>query len=569
MEGPLHPGARAARRVRQGGDPVARRRRLRHKLLLGLALVVGSVGLLLGGTLYGIHAYLNTVKTTERKLTELQQVNILIKTLQEADRAEAGDVGAELKQFRDKVDLTRAFLTSYRQYHAETVAGGLDPDGGEMEVGLNKKLDEGLRDLDAALGRYSAPRADSASTQTTSPRNDPEVRRAYDKSRDATEHLRLALIADVETSIRWSNQSIRQSLWVIGCAFGWLVLVLLTLTYYFREWMFKPIRELQAGVQRVHSGAFDQPIVLDSGDELEELANEFNAMTARLSAIYVDLARQVNERSRQLVRSERMVSVGFLAAGVAHEINNPLASILFCSEALERRLQEVVTQAIARPPGASADDAEVLARYLKMIQQEALRCKDITQKLLDFSRTGERKREPTDLAGLIRGVLEVARHLPNCRGKHVAFSPEAYIVAPVNAQDLKSVILNLVVNALDSTDDGGSLTITLAAAGGFAEMAFADTGCGMAAEVLQNIFEPFFTRSRTGKGTGLGLFISHQIIDQHGGTIEAASPGPGHGSTFTVRVPLQERGLDAGERNQAGPGEPAVVPFPGARAAAA
>ncbi|MBY0513594.1 MAG: HAMP domain-containing histidine kinase, partial [Gemmataceae bacterium] len=481
---------------------MARRRRLRHKLLLGLALVVGSVGLLLGGTLYGIHAYLTTVHTTNRKLVELQQVNILIKTLQESDRNEAGDVGSELKQFREKVDLTRAFLTSYRKYHAETVAEGLDPDGGEMEVGLTRKLDEGLRELDTALGRYTAPRIETTGSAPT-PRNDPEVRRAYDKSRDAAEHLRLALIADVETSIRWSNQSIRQSLWVIGVATAWLVLVLLTLLYYFRQWMFNPIRELQAGVQRVHSGAFDQPIRLDSGDELQELADEFNAMTARLSAIYLDLARQVNERSRQLVRSERMVSVGFLAAGVAHEINNPLASILFCSEALERRLQEVTAPGIARVPGPAADDAEVLARYLKMIQQEALRCKDITQKLLDFSRTGERKREPTDLAGLIRGVLEVARHLPNCRGKNVAFDPAAYIVAPVNAQDLKSVILNLVVNALDSTDDGGRLTITLTAAGGYAEMAFADTGCGMPPDVLQNIFEPFFTRSRTGKGTGL------------------------------------------------------------------
>jgi len=124
-------------------------------------------------------------------------------------------------------------------------------------------------------------------------------------------------------------------------------------------------------------------------------------MTARLSAIYLDLARQVNERSRQLVRSERMVSVGFLAAGVAHEINNPLASILFCAEALERRPGGGLAAVVARR--ASAADAEVLTRYLKMIQQEALRCKDITQKLLDFSRTGERKREPTDLAALIKG----------------------------------------------------------------------------------------------------------------------------------------------------------------------
>jgi len=87
-------------------------------------------------------------------------------------------------------------------------------------------------------------------------------------------------------------------------------------------------------------------------------------------------------------------------------------------------------------------------------------------------------------------------------------------------------------------DDGGQLTIQLSQRAGMAELVFADSGCGMNAEVLENIFEPFFTRSRTGKGTGLGLTISHRIITQHGGEIEAASPGPNQGSTFTVRVPL-------------------------------
>ena len=113
-------------------------------------------------------------------------------------------------------------------------------------------------------------------------------------------------------------------------------------------------------------------------------------------------------------------------------------------------------------------------------------------------------------------------------------------------------------------DDGGTLTIRLGTTpDGRAEMSFADTGCGMTADTLQNIFEPFFTRSRTGKGTGLGLFISHQIIDQHGGTVEAASAGPGHGSTFTVRVPLREtRSQEAGARSQEYQ-EPAILPFPG------
>src|SRR5687768_4868670 len=175
-------------------------------------------------------------------------------------------------------------------------------------------------------------------------------------------------------------------------------------------------------------------------------------MTGRLREMYRDLAHQVNERSRQLVRSERMVSVGFLAAGVAHEINNPLASIAFCSEAMERRLHDL----LARNPA----DAETITKYLKMIQQEAFRCKQITQKLLDFSRSGGR-REPIDLTGLIADVLEVAQVLPNAKGKRVQFAADGPLTAIVSWADIKSVVLNLVVNALDSMTDGGTLTVGL------------------------------------------------------------------------------------------------------------
>jgi signal transduction histidine kinase len=292
----------------------------------------------------------------------------------------------------------------------------------------------------------------------------------------------------------------------------------------------------------VARGDFDHRIELHSGDEMADLGAAFNDMMERLQELYRDMARQINERSRQLVRSERLASVGFLAAGVAHEINNPLASIAFCSEALEARLGELLRQARAAGRG---DDAEVFARYLKMIQEEAFRCKNITERLLAFSRSGERRREEVDLRELVQSVLDVTQHLQNHRGKHIDFEvfaervPGGRITAWINGEEIKSVVLNLVVNALDSMDEGGRLTIRLAQKAGMAELQFADTGCGMTQEVLENIFEPFFTRSRTGKGTGLGLTISHRIISQHGGEIEASSPGPNKGSTFTVRLPVQ------------------------------
>ena len=257
-------------------------------------------------------------------------------------------------------------------------------------------------------------------------------------------------------------------------------------------------------------------------------------MTGRLSEMYTNLAQQVNERSRQLVRSERLAGVGFLAAGVAHEINNPLASIAFCSEALEHRVDELLRQRPANP-----EEQRVIGKYLKMIQEEAFRCKEITEKLLAFSRGGERKRERTDLADVMQGVLDVVQHLQNCRGKQLLFDPGAPIPAWVNSQEIKQVFLNLVVNSLDSMEEGGSLSITSARRAGMAELVFHDTGCGMTPEVLENLFEPFFTRSRTGKGTGLGLSISHRIITQHGGEIEATSEGQGTGSTFIVRLPIE------------------------------
>ncbi|HMP59303.1 MAG TPA: ATP-binding protein, partial [Gemmatales bacterium] len=245
-----------------------------------------------------------------------------------------------------------------------------------------------------------------------------------------------------------------------------------------------------------------------------------------------DLARQVNDRSRQLIRSERLAGVGYLAAGVAHEINNPLASISFCSEALQRRLRPVLAQHAGDP------DVPMIENYLQMIEQEAFRCKDITQKLLEFSRVGERPRQMADLAELIQSVIDTVQHLQSYRGKRIDFAPAQRPHLQLNVPEMKSVVLNLVVNALESMEEGSVLTIGLSATDQHAVIEFRDQGCGMSAEVLENIFEPFFTRSRTGKGVGLGLSISHRIVTQHGGEIEADSAGPGQGSTFTLRLPL-------------------------------
>jgi signal transduction histidine kinase len=362
--------------------------------------------------------------------------------------------------------------------------------------------------------------------------------------------LRNLIYEQLEQHLAESRRHYQVSLWIVvpSSVLGLLLMAGLMQSFY--AWVFYPIRDLEAGVKRVARGDFAHRIEVHSGDEMEDLGAAFNDMTQRLHNLYSNLAQQVNERSRQLVRSERLASVGFLAAGVAHEINNPLASIAFCSEALEARLAGLMGQ--LRASGRDREESEVFGKYLKMIQDEAFRCKNITERLLAFSRTGER-REPADLGELVQSVLDITQHLPNTRGKHIRFEHDGRgtggLTATVNAEEIKSVVLNLVVNALDSMEEGGRLTVRLGMRDGMAELQFTDTGCGMSRDVLENIFEPFFTRSKTGKGTGLGLTISHRIISQHGGEIEAASAGPNQGSTFTVRLPLEPAEAPEAARN--------------------
>ncbi len=355
--------------------------------------------------------------------------------------------------------------------------------------------------------------------------------------------LRERIKSELDARLNETRGHYQRTGWIIvpSSIFGLLMMIALMRSFY--GWVFNPIRDLEQGVERVAQGQFEQTIELHSGDEMEDLARAFNEMARRLGEVYSDLAQQVNERSRQLVRSERLASVGFLAAGVAHEINNPLASIAFCSEALDARLDELLRHMRASP--RMSEEHDIFRKYLKMIQDEAFRCKSITERLLEFSRTGEPRREQTDLRGLVQAVLDVTQHLPNHKGKRILFEAmetsgtRGRITAWVNGEEIKSVILNLVVNALESMDEAGQLTIRLGQRDGTAELRFIDTGCGMSREVLENIFEPFYTRSRTGKGTGLGLTITHLIISQHGGEIEASSDGPGKGSTFVVRLPVQ------------------------------
>lgn len=326
---------------------------------------------------------------------------------------------------------------------------------------------------------------------------------------------------------------------------------LLGLAVYFGySWIFRPLRVLVMGSRRVASGDFNFRIQLPSHDEMAELAAAMNRMTARFQEIRDDLDRQVQQRTREVVRSEQLASVGFLAAGVAHEINNPLAAIAMCAESLEMRMHDIIAADDAQPDDQHNEEVTILRKYLRRIQDEAFRCKGITEKLLDFSRLGDVEKQNTDLVELTEGVIEMVRHLGKYRQKHVVFHAEQPVVAPVNAQELKQVLLNLITNGLDSLDPGGTVTVELSRTAKEAVLLVRDNGCGMTGEVLKHLFEPFYTRRRDGQGTGLGLSITYRIVQDHGGAIEAASDGPGRGSQFRVTLPLVQQ-IKHDEKRQA------------------
>lgn len=502
---------------------MAYRWRIRHKLMLGMGLVVGIIALLLAGTVYGLASYRATMKSIDSKVAEMRAADAFRHAIQDLCALEVPAFANE------KVLVAQNNLKTYHDQLTDTLNRGRDPENGEVEKGFVENLDKNLTELSKLAQEARSPRVESGGDGKRWC-EDESVKPVLDSLRRDSGDLSDRINKELWTLSRDGTDTFKTSLWIVGAVSVVGVVLLWRLLSVFYRWMFYPIRDLEQGAGRVAQGDFEHRIDVHSGDELEDLAEAFNNMTGRLCEVYRDLARQVNERSRQLIRSERLASVGFLAAGVAHEINNPLASIAFCSEALDQRLAEVLT----RVP----EDSEIVTKYLKMIQQEAFRCKVITQRLLEFSRGGERRREQTDLVEIIKAELEMVENLPNAKGKQIIFEPPARVDAWANGLEIKQVILNLVVNALDSMDDTGTLTITLQQRDRAAEICFADSGCGMSAEVLENIFEPFFTRSRTGKGTGLGLSISHRIINEHGGEIEAASPGPNLGSTFTVRLPL-------------------------------
>jgi signal transduction histidine kinase len=535
-------------------------RPIRVKLLVGLGLLVVMVAILASSGLYSTYAYRNLVKSLSWRVSELplaaevnghvSKLQIMLSELRGLRAGPVADARDELlplrlrlvrEEFRGELDEVGRAAAEYRNQVEQTVRADFGMADNQPERDAVHKIEVALRRIHEIDGDRGWVFSDERIG-----RLEGELQRLQVLSAELSSPLH-AKLSGFAAEVRGQYRTLLVGLWITSVTAALLFALFVRLFY---RWIFQPLRILIWGSREVAGGNFGYRIRMDTRDEIAELAAAMNDMTRRFQDIRDDLDHQVQERTKQVVRSEQLASVGFLAAGVAHEINNPLASIAMCAESLEGRVRELLAAASGgEAPGG--DQREIITHYLQMIQSEAFRCKEITERLLDFSRLGQAKRQETELGELVQGVIDMIGHLGKYQRRRIEFDRGKPVVALVNSQEIKQVALNLLTNALDSVDEGGLVRVELAACDGAAELSVTDNGCGMEPAVLERVFEPFFTRRRAGQGTGLGLSISYRIVADHGGAIEAHSAGAGCGAVFRVRLPLPQPQQESRPRGQA------------------
>lgn len=333
-----------------------------------------------------------------------------------------------------------------------------------------------------------------------------------------TENLSRQERSDIDSIIKRSN-----SLFV----FAIVVIILLGTVINFRlaRSIAMPLRRLERITKKVADGDFSEGIEVSGNDEIASLAVSFNQMEDKLQDAMSSLEQAIqrlHEKQAQLVEAEKLASIGILAAGIAHEINNPLTSVLTFSNLLLEQ--------------CPVDDPR--HERLKMMARETERARTIVRQLLSFAKETPLRRvkininqpvvEITDSL-VAQGVFKEIELILNLSKK----LPEIY----VDPARIGQVVLNMILNATHAITPPGTVEVTTRAAGDFVEIVFCDTGSGIPAENISRIFDPFFTTKDVNKGTGLGLAVSYGIIKKHGGDIEVQSEA-GKGTTFIVRLPV-------------------------------
>ena len=327
------------------------------------------------------------------------------------------------------------------------------------------------------------------------------------------------------------------------------ILLIAVFIYFFtRHFLALPIRKLIEGTKAVSAMNLDTPIeIIDTSEELGELSRSFNVMRERLRAAMGEinqftqkLESKVEQRTAQLkvahqklLQSDRLASLGQLSASVAHEINNPVSSVLNLGMLMQRILKDD-----GIPPGRLDD----FRRYLSQVVSETSRVGRIVSDLLAFSRRSRPQRAPADLNNVVRTTLSLASHKLKLSGVEVDVDLQENLPqVSCDSSQMQQVVLNLLLNAAQATQPKGKgrVAVRTRATADAVLLTVEDDGEGIPQENLAKIFDPFFTTKPEGKGVGLGLAVLYGIVQAHGGEVEVAST-TGVGTTFTVSLPLTQ-----------------------------
>jgi len=356
----------------------------------------------------------------------------------------------------------------------------------------------------------------------------------------------------------------RESITIAGFSIGFVMVVALFVGFFIQRMIYFPLKDLETGARRLSTGDLGELIPVRSRDEFGHLASSFNGMMLALRNSELELQGwnrtlelKVEEKTRELqiaeakaAQAEKLASVGLLAAGIAHELNNPLTGILTFSHLVRKKV------------GTESPEA----RDLDLVIRETKRCSSIIKRLLDFAREKKPEKRHTEINEILRETEQLVRHPASFHDIEISMElddglPRVYI----DPDQLKQVFMNILVNARDAIGDKGKITVRSRrlpqqgtsppgqASGPILEVSFTDTGPGIAEENLSKIFDPFFTTKEIGKGTGLGLAVTYGIVQAHGGHIDVESI-PGEGTTFKIQLPLEQQtaeatGADHGRQN--------------------
>jgi len=354
-------------------------------------------------------------------------------------------------------------------------------------------------------------------------------------------------VLDIGMSLAEVDKEIKeaQNKMIIFAVIAFLI-ISVTISISINRYVNRPVRELVKGTKKIAEGDLSYSILIKTEDEIGQLASSFNQMTLDLKKADEKLiewgktleqkveqrTKELRETQNQLIQSEKLASLGKLAAGVAHEINSPLTGILTYSSLLLK----------------TKEDTNPEKEDLEVIVNETNRCKRIVKGLLDFARQTEPQKVLSDINEVIEKSINLISHQATMQNVKIEekIKPDLPKIM-IDVGQVQQVFMNILLNAVEAMPQEGTLTVSSGTEDEMVAIRFTDTGIGIPEENLPKIFDPFFTTKKQGKGTGLGLSVSYGIIERHRGKLEVESK-VGKGTTFTVKLPIKEEAFAIGEK---------------------